>query len=407
MARVILAISGGIAAYKSVTLLRELQRQNHEVRVVVTESALQFVGRATLEGLLGRAVDFSMWGTGGEPHIELARWGQVLVVAPTTANRLALFAAGRADDLLSALYLAWTGPTLLVPAMHTNMWRHPATVANVKTLSYWSSERPVEWVGPVNGLLASGEVGDGRMSEPEEILARLGNVLRRSQALAGRHIVVSAGPTYEAVDTVRFLGNRSSGKMGIAIAAEARARGALVTLVHGPIQTKVPDGMHVIRVTSALEMQAALNDVINRESTSKVDVLIMAAAVADKRPAKPSKVKLKKTAQGTGQLMNSIELVDNPDILAGIGAARVGASPVLIGFAVESDDLVAEARRKLRTKKVDAVVANADHIAFEGDTNEAFWVTVSGHEALGHQSKFGIASQILDRVADMLEAKSA
>lgn len=393
--RIVLGVTGGIAAYKAVYLARELVSRGAEVRVAMTATATKLIGPITFTGLLGRPPVTDLWDPSyaGEVHVDLARWAEALVIAPATANMLARLAHGLAEDPVSATALCFDGPLLVAPAMHHRMWSHPATVANARTLQ----ERGVRLVGPVFGKLASGEEGVGRMSEPGAIADALAASLS-SRDLAGVRLLVSAGPTHEALDPVRFLGNRSSGRMGFAIAERARDRGAHVTLVAGPVALPDPPGVTVVRVRSALEMQAAI-----APRAPELDAIVMAAAVADFRPREIAADKIKKTDATEAP---SIELVRNPDILAGLGAAREGSRPFLVGFAVETRDLVAAAQQKLAKKKVDLVVANHASVAFEGDDNEAFLVRASGVEETGRLSKRALADRILDAVRDASSPKS-
>jgi phosphopantothenoylcysteine decarboxylase/phosphopantothenate--cysteine ligase len=398
---VLVAVGGGIAAYKSVVLVRELGRRGASVRVVMTPAAARFVGPATFTGITGEPPILDLWDPvhRGEIHVELAAWADAIVVAPATANLLARMAAGIADDAVSATLLCTDRPVLVAPAMHHLMWAHAATQRNVERLR----ADGVHLVGPSYGALASGEEGQGRMAEPEAIAdaleALLGAVGSAGADLAGRTILVSAGPTHEAIDPVRFLGNRSSGRMGYAVAARAAERGARVILVSGPVALEPPPGVEVVRVRSALEMQAAI---AARERAA--DAIVMAAAVADFRPASTSDRKLKKRED---EQTRTLELVRNPDILAGLGEARAARGdrrPVLVGFAVESEDLARAARAKLTTKKVDLVVANPASVAFEGDDNEAILVSPEGDEPLGRISKRALADRILDRVRALCSA---
>jgi phosphopantothenoylcysteine decarboxylase/phosphopantothenate--cysteine ligase len=302
-------------------------------------------------------------------------------------------ATGLADDVVTATLLCSDRPVLVAPAMHHRMWAHPRTQRNVARLR----DDGVHFVGPVHGPLASGEEGLGRMAEPEAIAEALERVLATVADLAGRTLLVTAGPTHEAIDPVRYVSNRSSGRMGYAIAARAAERGARVILVSGPVSLPAPRGVERVMVRSALDMQRAI---AAHEST--VDAIVMAAAVADFRPASPSDRKLKKL---DGEETRTLVLVRNPDILAELGAARAargGDGPVLVGFAVESEDLVAAARRKLVTKHVDLVVANPASVAFEGDDTEAVLVGAEGDEVLGRISKLELADRILDRVRALL-----
>lgn len=393
--KVLVAVGGGIAAYKAVALVRELGRRGASVRVAMTPAATRFVGPPTFAGLTGAPPVVDVWDPGhsGEIHVELAAWSDAIVVAPATANLLARMATGLADDVVTATLLCSDRPVLVAPAMHHRMWAHPRTQRNVARLR----DDGVHFVGPVHGPLASGEEGLGRMAEPEAIAEALERVLATVADLAGRTLLVTAGPTHEAIDPVRYVSNRSSGRMGYAIAARAAERGARVILVSGPVSLPAPRGVERVMVRSALDMQRAI---AAHEST--VDAIVMAAAVADFRPASPSDRKLKKL---DGEETRTLVLVRNPDILAELGAARAargGDGPVLVGFAVESEDLVAAARRKLVTKHVDLVVANPASVAFEGDDTEAVLVGAEGDEVLGRISKLELADRILDRVRALL-----
>jgi phosphopantothenoylcysteine decarboxylase/phosphopantothenate--cysteine ligase len=363
----------------------------------MTTSAARFLGPVTLSGICGRAVASDMWDPSfsGEMHVAIADEVDAIVVAPATADVIARLASGRADDLATALVLCAreATPVLVAPAMHPRMWSHPATQANVTTLT---KQGRVAWVGPVVGPVASGDVGLGRMSEPEAIAqAVIASVtLAAPRDLAGRRIVVTAGPTYEDLDPVRFLGNRSSGKMGFAIAERAAARGAEVVLVAGPVERATPRGVARVDVRGAVEMRAALWEALGAD-LSRADALVMAAAVADYRPATKSATKLKK--QGESE---SIALTRNPDLLAEIGAARAAGAlrPVLVGFALETGDVVGYARGKLVSKRCDLVVANEASEALGTDDNRATIVTATAAEPLATMPKHALADAILDRV---------
>lgn len=392
--RVVLGVCGGIAAYKTPPLVRSLLKAGAEVRVALTPAGARFVGAATFAGLTGKPAVVDLWNDsaegGGEVHVELAAWADAIVLVPATANVMARVAHGIADDAVTATVLcrAETTPLFVVPAMHPRMWKNPATQANVALLA----SRGARFVGPVHGEVASGDVGLGRMAEPEEIAAAVlaGPV---PQNLAGKRVVISAGPTHEALDPVRFLGNRSSGRMGLALAEAAKARGAHVTLVLGPIALAPPSGVEVVRVRSALDMQAALEGLY-----PSADAIIMAAAVADYRPKEIAGHKLKKK---DGAPPPVLELIENPDILAGLGARRrnEGRGPMLIGFAVETEHLVEAARAKLEKKAVDLIVANHASVAFEGDDNEATLVSHAEAVPTGKLTKRVLADRILDRLA--------
>lgn len=396
--RITLAVSGSIAAYKAVLLARLLVTEGAQVQTLFTRSASQFVGAATFAGITGKPVLADMFdpAVAGELHVDLASKTDLLLVVPATADLLARLAGGRADDLITATALCATCPVLVAPAMHPAMWAHPATQRNVELIA---ADGRVERVGPVYGEVASGEHGIGRMSEPEEILAAV-LVKLAVHDLRGRHVVVTAGPTIEDIDPVRFLSNRSSGKMGFAVAERAAARGARVTLVTGPAQLPTPNGVTRIDVRSAVAMRGAVWQALGPD-LGAADALVMAAAVGDYRPAETHATKLKRDGD---QLR--LELVQNPDILAEIGAARAGRRPVLVGFAVEadkSDKVVAYARAKLDSKKVDVVVANHADDSFGKDDNRVSLVTRDEVEPLPRSSKLELADQILDFLARKLE----
>ena len=390
---VALCVTGSVAAYKAALLVRLLVKEGASVVPVMTESAAKFVGAATLSGLTGHAAlgSAEMWSTPGELHVELGASADAVVVAPASADVLARIAQGRADDLVTALVLCAKGRVLAAPAMHPRMWAHPATQKNAEVLR---AQGRVEIVGPDVGAVASGDEGPGRMAEPESILEAVVYALTPKD-LEGVRVVVTAGPTLEDMDPVRFLGNRSSGKMGFAVAARAASRGADVTLIAGPVGLPTPHRTRRVDVRSALEMQAAL-----AKARAECDALVMAAAVADYRPASTSKTKVKKTGETA-----TLDLARNPDLLAELGQARKGPRPVLVGFALETGtrkDIVAEARRKLREKKVDVVVANDASTAFGGDDNEITLVTENREERLPRASKLDLADALLDRIKSLL-----
>jgi phosphopantothenoylcysteine decarboxylase / phosphopantothenate---cysteine ligase len=389
---VALCVTGSVAAYKAAMLVRLLRAEGARVLPVMTESAGKFIGASTLSGLSGEEVLTDMFGAPGELHVKLGAAVDAVVIAPATADLLARLAQGRADDLITALVLSTTAHILAAPAMHPRMWTNPATKRNVELLAKLGR---VALVGPVSGQVASGDEGPGRMVEPTEILEALVLALTPKD-LEGLRIIVTAGPTLEDMDPVRFLGNRSSGKMGFAIAARAAARGADVTLIAGPVHLGTPTRLTRVDVRTALEMAAALRDAMNEPC----DALVMAAAVADYRFAETSEAKVKKSGESV-----SVELTRNPDLLAEIGAARKGRRPVLVGFALETGSrphLVAEARRKLRDKKVDVVVANEARVAFGGDDNEMSFVTENRDERLPRAAKVDLADALLDRIKSLL-----
>ncbi len=385
----LLGVTGGIAAYKACILVRLLRLRGASVRVVMTRSAERFVGPATFAALSDHRVYTELWDEpGGVPHVRLAHEADVAVVAPATANTLAKLVQGIADDLLTATLLEASCPLILAPAMHTGMWEHPATQSNVAALA----ARGARLVGPAHGSLAAGDEGVGRMSEPEDILAAIEEVL--AGELATKRLVVTAGPTWEPIDPVRFIGNRSTGKMGFAIAAEAYARGANVTLIVGPGTLDPPEGPEVVRVTTADEMRSAVLD-----ASRETDAVVMAAAVADFRPEVTADEKLKKEG-GPPQL----RLVATPDILAELGA--VGGDLVLVGFAAETEDVEEAGREKLHRKGLDLLIANEvgrEGTGFGSETNRAAIVAADGHdEPLREWTKLELASAICDRLAKLL-----
>jgi len=399
MAFVGLGVSGGIGAYKSVEVARLLQKRGHRVQAVLTRNARRFVGPLTFEAITREPVITNQFAPGTNAnieHIALASNIDLLLVAPATANTLGKFANGIADDFLSALYLATRAPVLVAPAMNTNMWEHEAVAANVARLR----ERGVRFVEPGEGYLACGWVGRGRLAEPEAIVDAADALLRTRQSLSGRRVLVTAGPTVEDLDPVRFIGNRSSGRMGVALAREAAARGAEVVLVAGPTTVELPAVAEVVRVRSARDM----HDAVMMRSEA-VDAVIMAAAVADFRPAGgPHSGKMEKS----GPLSIALERTD--DILADLGRQRgVRRRPVLVGFAAQTGEVEAAARAKLTSKRVDLVVANdvlAPGAGFDVETNQVTLVGPESSEALPLMSKREVASIVLDRVESLL-AESA
>jgi phosphopantothenoylcysteine decarboxylase / phosphopantothenate---cysteine ligase len=399
-----LVVTGSIAAYKSVEVARRCLAAGAKVLPVMTRSAERFLGAVTLAGITGEPVAIDMWDPSfrGEMHVALAERADVVAIVPGTADLLARLAGGRADDLVTALALCARCPIVVAPAMHPRMWSHPATVANLATLA---EHGRVTLIGPVDGPVASGDSGLGRMSEPSDIVLAIARALDgrappAKQDFAGRRVLVTAGPTVEDLDPVRFLGNRSTGKMGFAIAERAARRGAEVTLIAGPVSLATPPGVRRIDVRSALEMKAAIWTVAG-EALAGIDLLVMSAAVADHRPATTSASKMKKEGDAA-----SIALVRNPDLLAEVGTARGGAArPVLVGFAVETgtdEEVVAYAKGKLAKKRVDLVVANAAQDAFAGDLNRATIVTRSGAaHALPRMTKTDLADAILDATVEL------
>ncbi len=394
-----LAVTGSIAAYKAVEVARLCIKAGAKVLPLMTASAQRFVGPVTLSGITGEPVATDMWDPAfpGEMHVHLATRADLLVIVPCTADLLARLAQGRADDLLTATALCARGPVLAAPAMHPRMWLHPATQANVAELA---RQGRVTLVGPVDGPVASGESGIGRMVEPADLVAAMERALA-SGDLSGRSLVVTAGPTHEALDPVRYLGNRSSGKMGFAIAARAAARGAKVTLIAGPVALATPSGVQRVDVESAIAMERAL-DVALGPALDLADALVMAAAVADFRALEPSATKIKKGSEAP-----SLALTKNPDLLAALGARRTGARPVLVGFALETGDddvVLAYARAKLLAKQVDLVVANAAHESLGQTTNRVALVRAEAVEPFQIGTKEAVADRILDAIAKTLSA---
>ncbi|MGO9336364.1 MAG: bifunctional phosphopantothenoylcysteine decarboxylase/phosphopantothenate--cysteine ligase CoaBC [Terracidiphilus sp.] len=395
--RVTVGVSGGIAAYKAAELVRALQRQALEVHVVMTAAAGKFVQPLTFAALTGHKVITSLWDDwGGDTdaapqeqsgieHIGEAQWADALVVAPATANILAKFAHGLADDFLTTMYLATRAPVLVAPAMNVNMWEHPATQANLEILR----QRGVRVIEPGTGSLACGMVGAGRMAEPESIADAVLSALGRRHDLAGEIVLVTAGGTREALDPVRFLGNRSSGKMGYALADAARSRGAKVILISGPSALHPPAHCELVKVTTAEQMREA---VLARMEESTL--IIKAAAVADYRPVVVSDHKLKRTGPIT------IELSPTEDILAEV-VRRRQPGQLVIGFAAETENRMENGRAKLLRKGADAIVVNAvtgDGIGIEADTNAATFLTLTTSIELHEMPKRQLADRILDEV---------
>ena len=393
MALIALGVTGGIGAYKAVEVVRGLQKQGHDVVAIMTRNARRFVGPVTFEAITKRRVVTTQWAAGSNAdieHIALASSIELLVVAPATANILGKFAAGIADDFLSTLYLATRAPVLVAPSMNTHMLEHPATVANLTVLA----GRGVHIVQPDSGYLACGWTGKGRLAEADTIVEAAMRILQPRRTLEGRRVLVTAGPTFEDLDPVRFLGNRSSGKMGFAVAAEAVRRGADVTLVAGPTTVTPPDVSELVRVRSATQMREAV-----MVRVDAADVIVMAAAVADYQPQHVEAHKIAKTAASL-----TVTLTRTPDILAEIGKWRQdrgGTRPVIVGFAAETEDTVRRAQRKLAAKGADLIVANdvlQAGAGFESDTNIVTLIGPDSSEALPVQSKTSIAGLILDRV---------
>jgi phosphopantothenoylcysteine decarboxylase/phosphopantothenate--cysteine ligase len=388
-------VTGCVGAYKAAELLRLLQKAGVDVEVALTESATHFVGEATFAALTGQPVARSLWTPapdGRIRHIAFAQSIDLLVVAPATANALGKFANGICDDLVSTIYVSTTAPVLIAPAMNVEMWRHPATQENLERLR----RRGVHVVEPDVGYLACGSEGEGRLANPEAIAERALALLGRRTDLVGEHVLVTAGPTREPIDPVRFLSNRSSGRMGYAIAAAARQRGAAVMLVSGPVSLPAPFGVELVRVETAAEMAEA-----TLERAEAASVVVKAAAVADYRPVAIASRKIKKGAD-----TQVIELEKTVDILSALAAEK--GDRVLVGFAAETEDLVAHARQKLERKGVDLVVANdvsRGDAGFDADDNAATLVWHGGELELPLMSKAALADRILDWVVDRLHAR--
>ncbi|HET9623359.1 MAG TPA: bifunctional phosphopantothenoylcysteine decarboxylase/phosphopantothenate--cysteine ligase CoaBC, partial [Kofleriaceae bacterium] len=390
-------MAGGIAAYKAAELVRLFDKAGAHVDVAMTPRAQKFVGPMTFQALTRRPVFTDLFSLSEEAtigHIQLADQADLLVIAPATASTIGRLAAGLADDAVTAVALATQAPVLLAPSMNVNMWAHPLTQANVRRLVDVAGYRVV---GPGDGFLACRWTGPGRLAEPSDIAEAAAHVLA-PQDFAGKRVVVTAGPTFEAIDPARFLGNRSSGKMGAALAAAAQRRGAEVTLLLGPSAVAPPLGVTTVRVESALQLEAALDG-----AAAHADVVIMAAAVADYRPAAVAAHKLKR-----GQLGAALELslIANPDLLAGLGARRGdAATPLLVGFAAETENVVGNAQAKLASKRCDLVVANdvsEPGAGFAVDTNRVTVVDGDGAHELPAGSKAEVAHRILDRVVRRL-----
>ncbi len=402
MALVALGVCGGIGAYKAVEVARGLQQHGHDVAAVMTHAATKFVGPLTFEAITRRPVALDQFAPGTNveiEHIALASSIDLLLVAPATANIVAKFANGIADDFLSTMYTATRAPVLLAPSMNVNMFAHPAVRRNLDALA----ADGVRFVEPGEGYLACGWIGKGRLAEPDEIVAAANAILRPDGALRGRKVMVTAGPTYEDFDPVRFVGNRSSGKMGFAVAADAARRGAEVTLVMGPARVDPPAVKEVVHVRTAAEMHHAV-----MARACEQDVIVMAAAVADYTPKQRAEQKVQKDGDTL-----TIVLEKTIDILADLGLRRLASAkgPVLVGFAAETENVVTRASEKRARKHVDFIVANdvsrADS-GFDVDTNAVTIVGPSGAETLPLQPKTRVAAAILDRVEALLrESRSA
>jgi len=395
--QIVLGVTGSIAAYKAVELLRELVKAGASVKVVMTESAQRFVAPLTFATLSRQEVMTDLFTLDYDAkirHIAATEGADLLLVAPATANVIGRFARGLADDLLTNLFLASTRPVLLAPAMDADMYRHPAVQENLERLRTWG----VRIVGPAEGELASGMWGPGRLAEIQEILKAVTEILQPTNDLAGEVVIVTAGPTHEPIDPVRYLTNRSSGKMGYAIAQEAADRGAQTILVSGPTALTAPRGVEVIQVETALQMRAAMLDHL-----PKATVVIKAAAVSDYRLSRPSTSKLKKSEKS-----HTLELVPNPDILKEIGAQK--GARIVVGFAAETGDLLRQAERKLKEKNLDLIVVNdigAEGAGFSHDTNVVSILDLDGGvEELPLLPKPQVARRILDRVVRLRQQRT-
>ncbi|MFG3528200.1 bifunctional phosphopantothenoylcysteine decarboxylase/phosphopantothenate--cysteine ligase CoaBC [Streptomyces sp. NPDC047917] len=394
--KVVLGVSGGIAAYKACELLRRLTESGHDVRVVPTESSLHFVGAATWSALSGHPVSTEVWNDVHEvPHVRIGQDADLVVVAPATADMLAKAAHGLADDLLTNTLLTARCPVVLAPAMHTEMWEHPATRENVATLR----RRGAVVIEPAVGRLTGVDTGKGRLPDPGEIFEVCRRVLARGPVepdLAGRHVVISAGGTREPLDPVRYLGNRSSGKQGYALARTAVARGARVTLVEANTGLPDPAGADVLHAGTAVQLREAV-----LKAAADADVVVMAAAVADFRPAEYATGKIKKK---DGQEPAPITLVRNPDILAEVAGERARPEQIVVGFAAETDDVLANGREKLRRKGCDLLVVNevGERRTFGSEENEAVVLAADGGET---QVPYGPKEALADTVWDLVSSR--
>lgn len=384
---VLLCVTGCIAAYKSCEILRLLQKAGYRVKVLMTEHATQFVGPTTFRALTHEKVAIGLFDDPEDPihHISLAQEADVVLVAPATANCIAKMAHGIADDLMSTTLLATKAPILIAPAMNSGMWSAAATQENVEVLK----SRGVHFVQPDSGYLACGDVGSGRLPTPEAIADATCSLLQGSTDLVGEHVLITAGPTHEPIDPVRYIANRSSGKMGLELARAARDRGANVTLIAGPIELPIPAGIETIHVQTASQMRNAAVTAFGRST-----IAILAAAVADYTPSAPSDHKLKKTVDP----IDSIPLIQTQDILAELSSNK--EDRIVIGFAAETNDVVDYAEAKLRRKGCDAIVANdvsRSDAGFGSSNNRAWWVTSSSVDDLGLLEKRALADEILSR----------
>jgi len=390
--RIIVGITGGIAAYKSAEIVRRLQDRGAEVQVVMTPSAEEFIRPLTLQALSGYPVHADLLdpeAEAGMGHIELARWADLLLIAPATADFIASMAQGRGNSLLNAIHLATPAKIAVAPAMNQGMWSHPATSDNMQTLR----QRDVMIFGPDNGIQACGDIGEGRMQQPDTIVEQVANCFE-SGLLNRKKVVITAGPTREAIDPVRYISNHSSGKMGYAIASAAIDAGAEVTLISGPVALAAPDRCTVIPVICAAEMHSAA-----MTACADADIFIAAAAVADYRPVTVAAQKIKKNADNI-----ELALEKNPDIVSDV--ADSFSDLFVVGFAAETADIETYARDKLTRKKLDAIVANdvsrAD-VGFNSDDNEAWWITADSSQAFSKRSKTQLARDIVGAISQKIE----
>jgi len=389
--RIIVGISGGIAAYKSAEIVRRLQDAGAEVRVVMSRGAEEFIRPLTLQALSGHTVHADLLdpeAEAGMGHIELARWADLLLIAPATADFIASMVHGRANSLLNAIYLATPAIVAVAPAMNQGMWSHPATSDNIQQLS----QRQVKILGPDIGVQACGDIGPGRMQQPARLVEQVADCFATGK-LSGKRLVITAGPTREAIDPVRYISNHSSGKMGYALAAAAAEAGAEVTLISGPVNLGPPDRCKLIPVVSAADMHNA-----TIAACADADILIAAAAVADYRPVSVATQKIKKHADAV-----NLELEKNVDIVS--AAASQFSDLYVVGFAAETQDVERYARDKLERKNLDAIVANdvsRSDVGFNSDNNEARWITATASKAFSIRSKTQLARDIVDAIAEQL-----
>ena len=391
--RILLGVTGGIAAYKSPDLVRRLRERGAEVQVVMTAAAREFVTATTFQAVSGRPVRTDLWDATAEAamgHIELARWAEVILIAPATADFLARLATGQADDLLTTLCLATEATVAVAPAMNHIMWSNAATRANVATLQ----QRGIQIFGPGSGDQACGEVGEGRMLEPLELVDRVAALPQGDGPLRGRRVLISAGPTRERIDPVRFISNRSSGKMGFAVAQAAREAGAEVVLVSGPVSLPTPPGVRRIDVESAADMLTAV-----LKEVEGIDIFISTAAVADYRPARPADQKIKKTSDTLDLCMERTS-----DVLATV-AARADR-PFVVGFAAETESVEQNARLKLLKKNLDMIAANevGHDKAFDCEDNQLIVLWRNGRHELGKASKLALARELVALIAESFAA---